>query len=282
MPLIMITGYPSSGKTTRSFQLKEHLEEKIRASGESNMKVEIINDELLKISKESYRESLDEKSIREQQISVVKRSLNKSTIVILDNLNYIKGFRYQLFCEAKALQTNCCVVHVGAPLEMCRKWNGSKPANEQWPSDLFDALAFRYEEPNGISRWDSPLFVVTQEDTELPVTEIWDTVILKKAKPPNQATVLKPATPSNYLTELDSITLKITNELLELYKTSPGLTVRLTDYPEPVELPLRLTVPDINRARRNFISLNKMKPVEIFRIKQQYIEYLVKHWERGM
>jgi protein KTI12 len=281
MPLIMITGYPSSGKTMRALALKKELEQLIDKSG-SNLQVKIINDELLKIPKESYRESLTEKSIRGQQMSAVKRGLDKSTIVILDNLTYIKGFRYQLFCEAKALQTNSCVVHVGAPIELCKMWNSARLESEQWPSDLFDALTFRYEEPNGHSRWDSPLFVVTQEDTGLPVNEIWETVILKKAKPPNQATILKPATPSNYLTELDSITLKVTNEMLDLHKSNPGATVRLSEYADPIELPVRLTVPDINRMRRNFIALNKMKPIEMNRIKERYVEFLIKQWERDL
>lgn len=282
MPLIMITGYPSSGKTTRSLDLKNQLEALILKQG-SKAKVEIINDEMLKIPKESYRESLTEKSIRGQQMSAVKRSLDKSTIVILDNLTYIKGFRYQLFCEAKALQTNSCVIHVGAPIELCKQWNASRPEADKWPLDLFDALTFRYEEPNGNSRWDSPLFIVTHEDKELPVQEIWDTVVLKKAKPPNQATVLKPVTSSNYSTQLDSITFKITNEVLHLYKANPGATVKLTEGGgEIIELPQRLTVPEIHRLRRNFISLHQMKPIEIERIKERYTEFLTKQWEKDL
>jgi tRNA uridine 5-carbamoylmethylation protein Kti12 len=40
----------------------------------------------------------------------VKRVLSRDDIVIADGLNYIKGFRYQLNCEAKAVQTTSCVV----------------------------------------------------------------------------------------------------------------------------------------------------------------------------
>ncbi len=36
--------------------------------------------------------------------------LGRDTIVIADGLNYIKGYRYQLYCEAKAVQTASCVV----------------------------------------------------------------------------------------------------------------------------------------------------------------------------
>ena len=42
----------------------------------------------------------------------MKRALGKDTIVIADGLNYIKGFRYQLYCEAKAVQTPSCVVRI--------------------------------------------------------------------------------------------------------------------------------------------------------------------------
>lgn len=36
--------------------------------------------------------------------------LGKDSIVIADGLNYIKGFRYQLYCESKASETPSCVV----------------------------------------------------------------------------------------------------------------------------------------------------------------------------
>lgn len=41
MPLIVITGIPCSGKTTRSLELKSHFEEKLKGSGQN---VEIINE----------------------------------------------------------------------------------------------------------------------------------------------------------------------------------------------------------------------------------------------
>lgn len=41
MPLIVITGIPSSGKTTRSFELKTYFEERLKRVGQS---VEIISE----------------------------------------------------------------------------------------------------------------------------------------------------------------------------------------------------------------------------------------------
>lgn len=57
-----------------------------------------------------YREARSEKDARATFYSAVKRALGKDSIVIADGLNYIKGFRYQLYCEAKATQTPSCVV----------------------------------------------------------------------------------------------------------------------------------------------------------------------------
>ena len=133
-------------------------------------------------------------------MSSVKKLINKETIVILDNLTYIKGFRYQLFCEAKAQLTNSCVLQVGLPADKCKEINATR-GDDAWPEDLFDALVFRYEEPNGMTRWDSPLYFVIPGVDQLPVDQLWESLVLNKPKPPNQATVLKAATPSNYLFE---------------------------------------------------------------------------------
>lgn len=45
----------------------------------------------------------------------MKRVLGRDDIVIADGMNYIKGFRYQLYCEAKAMQTPNCVVTLPTP-----------------------------------------------------------------------------------------------------------------------------------------------------------------------
>jgi tRNA uridine 5-carbamoylmethylation protein Kti12 len=56
-------------------------------------------------------------------MSAVKRLLGRDDIVIADGLNYIKGFRYQLYCEAKALQTPSCVVRS----RICLKYEENMP-----------------------------------------------------------------------------------------------------------------------------------------------------------
>jgi protein KTI12 len=122
MPLVIFSGLPSSGKTTRALQLQKELESKI-ASSPRKFKIHVISDDTLGINREVYRGTLaqikrhlrtidakSEKAARGTFYSAIQRVLSKDNIVIADGMNYIKGFRYQLFCEAKAQSTPHCVV----------------------------------------------------------------------------------------------------------------------------------------------------------------------------
>ena len=89
-------------------------------------------------------------------------------------------------------------VHVGTPVDTCRENNSRLPASSSvdggYDAEDFANLCFRYEEPNGMNRWDSPLFTVLYDNEAPPLHKIWNVLIGSdgKAKPvrPNQATVL--------------------------------------------------------------------------------------------
>lgn len=122
MQLIIISGYPASGKTYRSNQLVESFKSIIQASSDdriSRLTVCHINQQSLGLNRHVYREPRTEKDARATEYSAVKRALGKDTIVIADGLNYIKGFRYQLYCEAKAVQTPSCVVSIPSSIDSC-------------------------------------------------------------------------------------------------------------------------------------------------------------------
>lgn len=119
MQLILVSGYPSSGKTYRSNQLVESFKSKIQASSDariSRLTVCHINHQSLGLNRDVYREARTEKDARATEYSAVKRALGKDTIVVADGLNYIKGFRYQMYCEAKAVQTPSCVVRISSSI----------------------------------------------------------------------------------------------------------------------------------------------------------------------
>jgi len=82
-------------------------------------------------------------------------------------------------------------VHVAAPADSCRAWNGDAEEAVKYPEDILENLIFRYEEPNGMSRWDSPLFTVPYVDEKPDLEGIWDAMMGKGVVvKSNQATIL--------------------------------------------------------------------------------------------
>jgi len=231
--------------------------------------------------------------------------LSDKDVVVLDGANYIKGWRYQLYCEAKAVRTPCCVVHVGTTVEIARGVNDERLARrtgsesgsgdggtrkeeeEPYESDCWENLVYRYEEPNAMARWDSPLFTVLWDDVTPPCEAIWDAIIGsdaeggKKIVRPNQATVLKAASSEDYLYELDKSTQSILNKILEWAKDHPGegggevVVGESKEEDLVVELPANpIGLPGLQRFRRQFISLNRQNAVPVKRIRDSFVGYL--------
>lgn len=282
MPLITFTGLPCSGKTKWAKQLQELLQKKIDASKENNepgLNYSIIyhSDETLGISHDTYKDSNLEKHSRGNQMSVVKRDLSRSNIVILDSLAYIKGFRYQLFCEAKGVVTPHCVVHVVNSVDRCVEWN--EKLGNKWDSKVIQQLGMRYEEPNADSKWDSPLFTLisADEDESLPIDEIWDAMVLKRPPPPNAATLVKATSGNDFLQELDKQTQQIIGKIIQHQQIiSQGGDV-LVDSAQGlyIQMPLEpVSTAQLQRMRRTYTSLNRMRTVDIERITPLFVEYL--------
>ncbi len=130
MALLTISGYPCSGKTTRAVQIKEAFEKRISDGSYSGpaTKVVLISDDTLGLSREGYNGTLmpprfklswrltyitdgrAEKPQRGALFTALQRHLTKSTIVIIDGLNYIKGFRYQMYCVARECNVRVATV----------------------------------------------------------------------------------------------------------------------------------------------------------------------------
>lgn len=70
---------------------------------------------------------------------------------------------------------------MGTPITICKEINtrllGDNEEDGGYAEDLFDNLVYRYEEPNGMTRWDSPLFTVPFDDETPPSETIWDAMI---------------------------------------------------------------------------------------------------------
>ncbi|KAF7195485.1 Protein kti12 [Pseudocercospora fuligena] len=288
MPLILISGFPSSGKTFRSHQLIQDFTRKISESQDpriQRLKIVHIDDESLGLSRDVYATARAEKDARATFSSAIKRVLTRDTIVVADGMNYIKGFRYQLYCEAKAVQTTNCVVHVGTPGEKCRQLNEQAledPQSGGYASEVFENLVFRYEEPNGMNRWDAPLFIIPYDDAEPPSDAIWEAMIgsdgKQKVVRPNAATVLKPAAEQGYLYELDKTTSEVVALITSWQQDHAGESggeVRVPESEQVINLPTSSpTLPQLQRLRRQFIGLNRQHTLSKSRIRDLFVDYL--------
>jgi protein KTI12 len=123
MALILLSGFPCCGKTTFATKLKDEI-----VKMNENQRVVIVNEEMLRIEKLSgYMDSTHEKFSRGLLKSAIDREVSVTdTIVIADSLNYIKGYRYELYCIARALRLRTCCVYVEAPDNISDCWNTAR------------------------------------------------------------------------------------------------------------------------------------------------------------
>lgn len=61
-------------------------------------------------------DSRSEKPARGTLFSAMQRQMGQGTILIVDSLNYIKGFRYQMYCAAREMKIRVCTVSLIAPM----------------------------------------------------------------------------------------------------------------------------------------------------------------------
>nr|XP_020469006.1 protein KTI12 homolog [Monopterus albus] len=272
MPLIVMCGYPCSGKTRRAEELKVYFEQN------TERKVHIVGDRALGVDKSDvYADSQKEKNVRAALKAEVERKVNKDDIVIFDSLNYIKGYRYELFCLIKHAQTPHCLVYCLTSDEQSSSWNTNRDAAEQYTQDLFDALVLRFEAPDSRNRWDSPLFTILKDDT-LPYEAISDALFKRKAPPPNQSTQSQPLSSSSFLYELDKITQDVLTAIFNAQKTSvPGDLISVPGATEKMELTRSINMAELRKLRRQFISYSKMHPTEnTGQISNMFVQYLNK------
>ncbi|POV95726.1 hypothetical protein PSHT_15501 [Puccinia striiformis] len=161
MALVVISGFPCAGKTTQAHQIKEMLESRIEEAPDNVLprNVIVINDEVLGVSRSAYDESKTEKVARASLLSATIRKLSKDHIVICDGMNYIKGFRYQIYCAAREAGVRTCTVHIANLPANCLAYNAQLPPDSCYKEETIQNLFSRYEEPNSSVRWDSPLIV---------------------------------------------------------------------------------------------------------------------------
>ena len=151
MALIIVTGFPGSGKTTWVNAIQLQIEK------ETKYVVKLIREEDHPMV--VYGTSVNERKSRCQLRSSVQHALDSKCVVIVDALNYIKGFRYELYCLAKARGLLSMICHANTSLTSC------DVVSPRWTMTLVEALVKRYEMPCS-RKFDKPCFTWKIHDVE--------------------------------------------------------------------------------------------------------------------
>lgn len=347
MPLVVFCGLPYSGKSRRAEELRGALAAEGRA-------VHVVDDAAVLGTEDAtvYRDSAREKALRGALRAAVERRLSRHDVVILDSLNYIKGFRYELYCLARAARTPLCLVYCIRPggvswgprvadaadnqgQNVSVSW---KPRTEErerplaagssvlrepqtvdfvvsgrtqadvpkeleqeetkapdlpafvtpdksakrvssafYPPELMEALTLRFEAPDSRNRWDRPLFTLVGLEEPLPLAEIRAALFENQAPPPHQSTQSQPLASGSFLHQLDQVTSQVLAGLMEAQKSAvPGDLLKLPGTTEHLQFTRPLTMAELSRLRRQFISYTKMHPnnENLPQLANMFLQYL--------
>ncbi|KAG5342921.1 hypothetical protein C0989_005869 [Termitomyces sp. Mn162] len=258
MALVTISGFPCCGKTKRAEEIRAVLQGYLQDEKYHGpiSKVVVLSDDVLNINRSSYNDSRSEKPARGALFTAMQRQMALDTILIVDGLNYIKGFRYQMYCAAREMKLRVCTVYVVALKEQCREWNATRQDRHAYSPET-------YEEPSSMVRWDSPLFTILWDENAPPMSQIWDALTKGNIKPPNSGTLSVAKAPTDALQALEQTAAAIVSAIiadqtglggqqsLSLATLSGMLKISIT-------LPTRIiTLSELQRLKRQFVMVHK-------------------------
>ncbi|WJZ80125.1 hypothetical protein VitviT2T_000063 [Vitis vinifera] len=295
MALVVICGQPCSGKSTAAVCLDGALKD-----SESKLTVRVIDEASFHLDRnQCYANMTEEKMLRGVLRSEVDRSVSKDSIIIVDSLNSIKGYRYELWCLARAAGIRYCVLFCDVEESHCRTWNEQRSENGEASYDdkIFEDLVRRFEKPDRRNRWDSPLFELWpfRDGIEKSSAAISDAVsyLTKKADSktrdikilqPTIATKSARFSEANSLYEMDRATQEIINAIVEAQSQAVGGPVNgisLGQGLAPINISKSVGLPELRRLRRTFIKLTGQTslsgpppPSDSDSAKRMFVDYL--------
>ena len=265
MPLVIVCGVAFSGKTRFAEELKRQAEPHFR-------NIILINDESLSIQKQTTVPSIPvEKKNRAAFLAAVERAVSPDCLVIADAGNEIKGFRYQLYCVARACSTPHCCVHILASEEDLLQ----RARNVNAVEVLKDSQC-RFEEPSGEARWDAPLFHVPPNGVFNQYPELFAILSGKPQKQPSLAT-RKTDLPVDYVAALEEGCRQVIDKITQLCINGQQLTVKINGH--QVSFSKKPTILQLQKLKRQFIQMNRQTGCPVDSIEPLFIDYLNKYQE---
>lgn len=286
MLLVILCGYPASGKSLVAKELAQRYSEK-------GLAVKVISDgEVHSLSSEAsrdasppqsrasmYSNSTSEKATRARLKAATERALAPNTAVIVDSLNYIKGFRYELFCIAKAAAARMLVVHADTEPETCMRQDALR--DDAYGEGVVTALVQRFEPPDSRNRWDRPLHVVQLHgpvlngniptpaaplsvmDWKEALGNVVETSLTRSAPLKKSfATKLQQTAGVDVLSALDRATRNAESVLVSKIQNGAGMgdTLDIPGASKQLRLSRRCTVSELRGMRRAHVNLARLCP----------------------
>lgn len=295
MALVVMCGQPCSGKSEAAACLAAALRSSV-----PDVTVRVIDESSLHLGRnESYKDMVVEKNLRGVLRSEVDRSVSRDGIIIVDSLNNIKGYRYELWCLARASGIRYCVFFCDTEVDHCRDWNVKRQERGEpsYVSNIFEDLVRRFERPDRRSRWDSPLFELFPTREEIvessPVIAEAVSYLTKKVDSktrdvkvlqPTIATQSVRTTEGNSLYEMDKATQEVVSAIVEAQSGGLGLAmnkISLGPNLPTINLQRSVGLPELRSLRRTFIKLagqyslsGRPPPTDADSAKRMFVDYL--------
>ncbi|PQQ19142.1 protein KTI12 homolog [Prunus yedoensis var. nudiflora] len=280
------------------------LAEALKESG-CNQTVRVIDETSFHLDRnESYANMPAEKNLRGVLRSEVDRSVSKDSIIIVDSLNSIKGYRYELWCLARAAGIRYCVLYCDADETHCRKWNDERREKGEgaYSDKIFEDLIRRFETPDRRNRWDSPLFELWphKEGIENTSAAIVDAISYLTKKADSKSRDVKTLQPTiatqntrfseaNSLYELDRATQEVINAIVEAQSQALGGPLNGVSVGQGlplINISRAVGLPELRRLRRTFIKLTGQTslsgpppPSDAENAKRMFVDYLNRELE---
>ena len=244
MSVILLVGVPGSGKTVLANNLKQHLDK-------IGQKSVIVSEP--SVEQGTFNSSDAERIGRSDFKNAFQRALSVDTVVIADGMNFIKGYRYELYCLTREAGLGWCVAFCECDDKVAMERSSARYPDKE----RLRKLIGRMEKPKTTTKADQPLFFVSDVNDEEMIEKIIKQALAKSSK-------LKPKKATNSCAEtahlnenIDQIINDFCAELQKIQDTVPiGSTIKIGD--ATMVLKKKYNNGQLKRAKREFATRAKV------------------------
>ncbi len=254
--LIILSGLPSSGKSTLAREIAAILELDL------SMKTIIIESDAIRNFIPSYREQRfnpdHEPVIRSAMFSLIKHFLQQDYLVINDDMNYYKSMRHDLLEIAMEMNVSFGIIYVSTPREIALSWNEKRGL--PIPQDVIEDVYNKFDIPGKDYEWDMPILITDLSNTT-PKSAANEAINLIRdliSKPSEKETkfVVEPSEEDRQKEAIDQLTRRIVSETMANKKDenlAKSLSYVRRDFLK-IAVKNKLTLEEVNENFRELVE----------------------------